>query len=81
MEIIEGISFEPLAGHKQFLQSKVVPILIALLIKNKDNFALQMLTIKILKYDIVKIEENQKEAARILEESRLIEFFYPNLKR
>jgi hypothetical protein len=40
-----------------------------------------MLTIKILKYDIVKIEENQKEAARILEESRLIEFFYPNLKR
>ena len=45
--------------------------------ENKDDFALQMVTIKILKYDIAINEDNQKYVAKIFDNPQLIEYFYP----
>ena len=38
-----------------------------------------MLIIKILKYDVIQSEENQKYVAKLLSNEHLITFFYPNL--
>lgn len=67
LKTLEGVSFEALSQHNKFRESQAISNLLKILIENKDDISLQILTLKILKYDISVNEENQKQVAKLLE--------------
>jgi hypothetical protein len=52
IKILDGISFEALSNHAKFREQQAAACLLKILIDHGKHLQLQILTIKILKYDI-----------------------------
>ena len=73
------MSFLELSTKKKFRDQLAIGWLLKIFVEHSEHLQLQILIIKIIKYDIAGYIENQKQVAKILGDSFLISYFYPDL--
>ncbi|EGR31021.1 hypothetical protein IMG5_119330 [Ichthyophthirius multifiliis] len=81
VNLLEGISFETVANHQLFAEKHTLASIVKFFLESKENFALQMMIIKILKHDVAINEENQKYVTKLFDNNKITQFFYPQQKK
>ena len=77
-KILEGFPFETLATQNKFKESHSLAYLLKILMEQHYNISLQLYIINILKTDLATNEENQKYIGKLVENTKIISFLYPN---